>query len=82
MTEVHPNMTLGSPLQDTWQLISQHQITVLELAMLKKEILQFITVAHGMTLLKSGYHSDSHCDKNLLNNTFAFSLTEMHGLTM
>ncbi len=66
------HMALVSPLPNSHPLISHNQIIVWSSTMWRRETQQSITVKHMTALLMSGYHSDLHCDKNLLTNYFCF----------
>ena len=69
-------MALVFPLQSSLLLISQQQIIVWSSTMWRRETQQSITVTHGITLSMNTYHSDLHCDKNLLSSTSAFWVTD------
>ena len=67
------NMVLDSPHLISHLLVSPNLIVAWSSIMWRKETQPFITVTHGMILLKNTYHSDLHHDKNLFPEHFCFS---------
>ena len=67
------NMVLDSPHLISHLLVSPSLIVAWSSIMWRMETQPFITVAHGMVLLKNTYHSDLHHDKNLFPEHFCFS---------